>query len=103
MACVWLPYGIRPDGVSDEGGEDHRLGCEKPGRPDERAPGAPAPGIGRNIEDAGHQIDPGAGLRHRGGLVAERDDDHGEGEEDQPFEMVVHRTLQAGGSDGERL
>ena len=52
-------------------------------------------GIGRNVEHAGHEIDPCGVLRDHGGLVADRHDHDCEGEKDQPLEMVVHGALQA--------
>ena len=86
--------------MSDQGCNQHREGGEEAYEPDCGTPRPPAKGIGGDIGDAGGKVDPCGGLGHAAGLLAKGDDQHGDGEEDQPFEMVVHRALEAAGHGG---
>src|SRR5574343_823518 len=88
--------------ISDQRGQQKAEGGEPAHRPDYRTPRGEAEGVGGDIGDAGDKVGVGEGGGRGGRLAREGDDRNGEGEEDQPFEMVVHRALQAGGEGGRR-
>lgn len=87
--------------VSEQRCDKHGYGCEEPYGPYDGAPRGQAESVGRNVENPRPKIDVGAGRSDGGRLAAHGDDDHGDGKQDQPFEMVVHRALEAAGGTGQ--
>ena len=85
---VWWKSG------SQNGGRQHREGGEQANQPDHGAPWGEAENVGWHIENARAEVDPCTGSGVGCVLLGRLRDEHGDGEEDQRLEVIVHGALQ---------
>src|SRR6056297_4014909 len=92
------PGYLTTEEASDKRRQQHECGGKEADGPDQRAPGPQAEVIGWDIEHTRAQIGEGEGGGEAAGLAGEGDHRAGDGEEDQPLEVIAQGAAKAGGA-----